>query len=173
MKTIQIQYYATSYADFMLGTFEDQICLLDFRDRKARAAVDKRLQKGLGAEYVEQDHPLLQATRQQIQEYLLGQRQVFTLPLLMVGTDFQKKVWHALLQIPYGETRSYLSLAQSIGIEKAVRAVANANGANAMSLIIPCHRIIGSQGQPVGYAGGIALKQRLLALEKVSPAQDN
>ena len=166
MKQIQIQFYQTTYADFILGSFEDQLCLLDFRYRKRRAEVDKRIQKGLGADYFEQDNSLLQATRQQIQEFLLGHRRQFTIPLLLVGTDFQKQVWQALTQIPYGETMSYLALAKSIGNEKAVRAVAAANGANAISLMIPCHRIIGSQGQPVGYAGGIPLKLRLLALEQ-------
>jgi len=90
---------------------------------------------------------------------------VFTIPLLLIGTEFQKKVWNELLQIPYGTTLSYLKLSQKIGDSKAVRAVANANGSNAISIIIPCHRIIGSNGKMIGYAGGIPIKEKLLALE--------
>ena len=84
----------------------------------------------------------------------------------MVGTDFQKSVWNALLKVPYGTTSSYLQLAKVINNAKAVRAVASANGANSMAIIIPCHRIIGSNGELVGYAGGLPIKKRLLTLEK-------
>jgi len=83
----------------------------------------------------------------------------------MLGSDFQKSVWKALLEIPYGKTASYLELAKKIGNEKAVRAVANANGANAIGIIIPCHRIIGSDGSLTGYGGGLPLKKKLLELE--------
>jgi len=84
----------------------------------------------------------------------------------MVGTDFQKNVWEALLKVPYGTTSTYLQLAKDIDNEKAVRAVANANGANAIGIIIPCHRIIGTNGELTGYAGGLPLKKRLLKLEQ-------
>ena len=86
----------------------------------------------------------------------------------MVGTDFQKKVWEALLNVPYGPTLSYLQLAKNIKNEKVVRAVAAANGANSMAIIIPCHRIIGSNGELVGYAGGLPIKKRLLKLEQIT-----
>jgi len=163
---INIQFYKTQYAEFILGSFDKKLCLLDFSYRKMRAAVDKRLKKGLQAAFVEQDDTILQAVRVQIDEYFTGTRKVFDVPFLMVGSDFQKSVWQALLEVPYGETSSYLELSKRIDNVKAVRAVAAANGANAMSLIIPCHRIIGSNGDLVGYGGGLPLKKRLLHLEQ-------
>lgn len=166
MNQISIQFYKTKVAEFVLGSFEGKLCLLDFRYRKMRAAVDRRLKQGLGAEFVEQDNDLLQATRQQVDEYLLGDRKQFDLPLTMVGSEFQKQVWLALLSVPYGATSSYLELSQKVDNVKAVRAVAAANGANGMALIIPCHRIIGANGDLVGYGGGLPLKKRLLALEQ-------
>jgi len=165
MKQINIQYYKTKYAHFILGSFDNKLCLLDFRYRKMRSSVDNRLQKGLKAEFVEQDDPILQETRKQIDEYFNMQRKEFDIPLLTVGSDFQKDVWTMLLKVPYGTTSTYAQLAQAIGNEKAVRAVANANGANAISLVIPCHRIIGSDGTLTGYGGGLALKEKLLKLE--------
>ncbi|MDA9946643.1 methylated-DNA--[protein]-cysteine S-methyltransferase, partial [Candidatus Marinimicrobia bacterium] len=105
-------------------------------------------------------------TRKQITEYLRAERKTFDLPILSVGSDFQKQVWEALLKINYGETASYLDIAKYIGNEKAVRAVASANGANAIAVIIPCHRIIGSDGELVGYGGGLPIKKRLLNLEE-------
>ncbi len=162
---ISIQYYKTKIGELILGSFEDQLCILDFRYRKMRNTVDNRIKKGLNTPFIEQDTDVLQQTRMQIDEYLNGDRTVFDIPLLMVGTDFQKSVWNALIKIPYGTTSTYLQLAKSIDNEKAVRAVANANGANSMSLIIPCHRIIGSNGELVGYGGGLPVKKRLLTLE--------
>jgi methylated-DNA-[protein]-cysteine S-methyltransferase len=130
-----------------------------------RKSVDDRIKKLLDADYIEVDDEVLKETRKQIDEYFIMQRQEFTLPLLMVGTEFQKSVWNALLKIPYGKTASYLELSKIIGNEKAVRAVANANGANAIALIIPCHRIIGTNGKLTGYGGGLPLKKKLLDLE--------
>jgi len=101
-----------------------------------------------------------------LEEYFLGERSVFDIPLLLVGTDFQKSVWNALEKVEYGETATYLDLALSIDNENAVRAVGSANGANGLAIIIPCHRIIGSQGELVGYGGGLSLKKRLLELEQ-------
>ena len=109
---------------------------------------------------------MIEDAKQQLDAYFSGERKVFDIPLLMVGTDFQKSVWHALLEIPYGETASYLEQAKHIGRGKAVRAVASANGANAISIFIPCHRIIGSNGTLTGYAGGLETKQKLLELER-------
>ena len=164
--SIHIQYYKTrALGELILGSYHEQLCLLDFRYRKMRQTVDKRLQRYLGAEFVEQDNTVLTATRQQLDAYLAGERTAFDLPLLFAGTDFQKAVWNALLEIPYGSTASYLSLAQHLNKEKAVRAVASANGANAIAVIVPCHRIIGSHGELVGYGGGLPIKQRLLQLE--------
>ncbi|RLA66608.1 MAG: cysteine methyltransferase [Epsilonproteobacteria bacterium] len=165
MNQINIQYYKTKYANFILGSFENKLCMLDFRYRKMRIAVDSRLKKGFDADFVEKDDDVLAETIKQIDEYFNMRRKEFDIPLVTVGTDFQKSVWDALLKVPYGRTSTYLQLAKDIGNEKAVRAVATANGANSMSIIIPCHRIIGSNGELRGYAGGLALKKRLLELE--------
>ena len=102
---------------------------------------------------------------QQLSEYFAGERKTFDLPLAPEGTTFQKQVWQALTEIPCGETKSYGWIAKSINNEKAVRAVGTANGANPIALIVPCHRVIGSNGKLTGYAGGLALKAKLLMHE--------
>ena len=118
------------------------------------------------AELIEEvSHPILLNTQQHLIEYFSGQRKVFDIPLDFEGTDFQKKVWSALLTIPYGETRSYKQIAQQLGHEKAVRAVGAANGKNPISIIAPCHRVIGAGGALVGFAGGLDKKEILLRLE--------
>jgi len=166
MNAINIQYDKTKIGELILGSFEGKLCLLDFRYRRMRKTVDHRIKKGLNADFVEKDDGVLKKTREQLDAYLNGDRKEFDVPLLMVGTDFQKSVWEALLKVPYGLTSTYLDLAKKINNAKAVRAVASANGANAMSLVIPCHRIIGSDGELVGYGGGLPVKKRLLKLEK-------
>jgi len=109
--------------------------------------------------------PLLERAEGQIMEYLNHQRQVFDLPLSPAGTDFQKKVWAALSDIPYGQTRSYGDIARRIGCPGGARAVGMANHANPIPILIPCHRVVGAKGQLTGYAGGLELKGALLALE--------
>lgn len=111
-------------------------------------------------------NPILLEVERQLQEYFKGQRQKFDLPLEFDGTEFQKQVWQALLQIPYGETRSYLDIATAIGNKKAVRAVGAANGRNPISIIAPCHRVIGASGALTGFAGGLEAKALLLSLEQ-------
>ena len=118
------------------------------------------------AELIEQpQHPILLATQQQLNEYFAGTRQQFNLPLDFEGTEFQQKVWQALLSIPFGETRSYKQIAEQIGNVKAVRAVGAANGKNPISIIAPCHRVVGANGKLVGFAGGLDNKDILLKLE--------
>ena len=166
MNTINIQYHKTKYGHFILGSHEGKLCLLDFKYRSMRTTVDNRLKKGLNAQFVEQNSGILEETRKQLDEYFSMERKVFDIPLVTVGTDFQKSVWKALREVPYGTTSTYLGLAKKIGNEKAVRAVASANGANAIGIIIPCHRLIGSHGELIGYGGGLAVKKRLLKLEQ-------
>ena len=110
-------------------------------------------------------HPVLSEAVRQLHAYAAGLLREFTLPLDMQGTEFQLRVWRALLDIPYGETWSYRDVAARIGVPQAVRAVGAANGANPLPIVVPCHRVIGSNGKLVGYGGGLALKRRLLALE--------
>ncbi|TCB49624.1 methylated-DNA--[protein]-cysteine S-methyltransferase [Acinetobacter sp. ANC 4779] len=120
------------------------------------------------AELIEQvDHPILMETHKQLTEYFAGKRQQFDLPLDFAGTEFQQKVWQALLTIPFGETRSYRDVAEQIGNIKAVRAVGAANGKNPISIIAPCHRVVGANGKLVGFAGGLDNKEILLRLEKI------
>lgn len=109
--------------------------------------------------------PLLKKALQQLEEYLAGQRQNFDLPLKPQGTPFQQKVWQALLTIPYGQTASYKEIAIKAGSPKGCRAVGMANNKNPIAIIIPCHRVIGSNGNLIGYAGGLDIKQKLLELE--------
>lgn len=111
------------------------------------------------------EHPILLQAKQQLEEYFSGHRQQFDLPLDFQGTPFQNAVWQALLTIPYGETRSYRDIALQIGNVKAVRAVGAANGKNPISIITPCHRVIGANGSLVGFAGGLDKKQILLHIE--------
>ena len=112
-------------------------------------------------------HPVLVETGRQLDEYFDGRRKQFALPLDMAGTAFQRKVWNALLRIPFGETRSYREIARQIGNPAAVRAVGAANGRNPVSIVAPCHRVIGSSGALTGFAGGLGTKADLLALEGV------
>lgn len=166
MTDICIQYHKTKIGELILGSFEGKLCLLDFNYRKMRNAVDDRIKKGLNADFVEEDSEIIEKTRTELDEYFKENRREFDVPIQIVGTDFQKSVWNALLKVAYGTTSTYLQLAKDINNEKAVRAVAGANGANAIAIIIPCHRIIGSSGELVGYAGGLPTKKRLLTLEK-------
>jgi methylated-DNA-[protein]-cysteine S-methyltransferase len=115
------------------------------------------------------DNEVLQRTAQQLGEYFAGTRQTFELELDFAGTEFQKKVWMALLTIPSGETRSYSQIAAQIGNPSAVRAVGAANGRNPISIVAPCHRVIGASGQLTGFAGGLEAKQTLLSLESQTP----
>jgi methylated-DNA-[protein]-cysteine S-methyltransferase len=114
----------------------------------------------------DEQHPVLIATERQLGEYFAGKRKEFSVSLDMRGTRFQKDVWEALLGIPFGETRSYGQLAHQLGNPRATRAVGAANGRNPVSIIVPCHRVIGSSGKLTGFAGGLATKAHLLDLEK-------
>ncbi len=166
MNYINIQYKKTNIGELVLGSFDKKLCLLDFRYRRMRQTVDNRIKNGLKSEFVEKNDKILERARKQLDEYLNAERKIFDIPILMIGTDFQKNVWKALMEVPYGTTSTYLQLAKDINNEKAVRAVAGANGANAIGLIIPCHRIIGSNGDLIGYGGGLPAKKRLLKLEQ-------
>ncbi len=118
------------------------------------------------ADFVEGDSAVIRDAVSQLDEYFTGKRKCFDVPLLFVGSDFQKTVWHKLLEIPFGETISYGELASRLGCPKSARAVANANGANAISIFVPCHRVIGSNHRLTGYGGGLSAKQFLLSMEQ-------
>lgn len=165
MSVIFIQHYSSPAGELILGEFEGQLCLADWRYRKMRSSIDNRLKSAFNVDFTEETSGVIEETKRQLDDYFAGKREVFDLPLLLVATDFQEQVWNQLLKIPYGETRTYLQLSRDMGNEKAIRAIASANGANAVSIIVPCHRIIGSDGGLVGYAGGLPAKKKLLKLE--------
>ncbi len=121
------------------------------------------------SEAADSGDPLLAKCARQLQEYFAGERRHFDLPLAPRGTTFQHAVWQALADIPYGELRSYRDIAQALGKPKAVRAVGAANGRNPLPIVVPCHRVIGSDGSLTGFAGGLAMKRQLLALEGALP----
>lgn len=124
------------------------------------------MQTLLNAGYTEMTSEIIEETRRQLDEYFRHERQAFDIPLLTAGTEFQESVWNSLMEIPYGQTITYGELATLLGKPAAVRAVANANGANAISIIIPCHRVIGSNNTLTGYGGGLEAKKFLLELEQ-------
>lgn len=162
---ILTQTYLSPCGPLLLGSFQDKLCLCNWLNEKHPGRVDKRLQAGLHARYEPQASDITQEAVRQLDEYFSRERKSFDMPLLFVGSDFQKSVWQMLLEIPYGQTISYGEMARRIGMPKAVRAVANANGANAISIFAPCHRVIGSDRSLTGYGGGLEAKKFLLELE--------
>jgi len=164
---IKIKRYESPCGVLMLGSFVDKLCLCDWQVEKHRGYVDRRLKRILHAEFEERRSNVIEKAEQQLDEFFARKRRTFDVPLLFAGTDFQKTVWNELLKIPFGQTISYGEMAHRIGMSKAVRAVANANGANSMSIFVPCHRVIGSDGSLTGYGGGLNVKRKLLELEGI------
>lgn len=167
--TIYTKQYLSPIGELILGSYEDKLCLCDWQNEKRRTLIDKRLQKAFNATYSKQTTDIIEQSIEQLEEFFAHERTKFNIPLAFVGTDFQKLVWNKLLEIPYGETMSYGEMAKQLDIPQSVRAVANANGANAISIFVPCHRVIGSNHQLTGYAGGIDAKRALLNLELPLP----
>lgn len=164
-KIIRVKRYDSPCGALMLGSCGDRLCLCDWQVEKHRDHVNRRLKRVLNAEFEEGTSAVIEKATEQLDEFFAGKRREFDIPLLFVGTDFQKTVWNELLKIPYGETISYGEMARRIGMPKAVRALANANGANSISIFAPCHRVIGSDHSLTGYGGGLDTKRRLLELE--------
>ena len=149
-----------------IGATDEGICLFDFQYRKSIDSIMRRIESYSGEKFEEGEHPYFIILEEQINEYFAGTRKEFNLPLHLLGTPFQKSVWKGLLNIPYGETRSYKQQSIFLGNEKAIRAVAGANGENGIAIIIPCHRVIGEDGSLTGYGGGLQRKKWLLDLER-------
>ncbi len=150
----------------MAGATENGICLLEFTDRERLEAQLLALKKHFGTTLTPGSHKYIAQLENELVEYFAGSRIEFTVPLDFPGSPFQKKVWTELRRIPYGETRSYETLAQQIGKPKAVRAVGRANGMNRIAILLPCHRVVNKDGGLGGYAGGLWRKHFLLNLER-------
>ncbi|HRP59870.1 MAG TPA: methylated-DNA--[protein]-cysteine S-methyltransferase [Vicingus sp.] len=148
-----------------LGSTNKGLCLLEFDDEKRINNHFSQFKKYWDVEIIEEETSITTTTKNQLAAYFLNQQTTFDVPLDLAGTAFQLKVWNELLKIPFGSTRSYKEQAIAVGNLKAIRAVATANGENRISIIIPCHRVIGSDGSLTGYGGGIWRKQKLLELE--------
>lgn len=142
------------------------VCLLEFSDRKGLETELKQLAKYHNANIVQGQNKYFKQLKEELDAYFEGRLKEFKVPLDISGTDFQKQVWQALVEIPYGTTSSYLRQAEVLGKPSSVRAVANANGMNKIAIIIPCHRVVGSDGSLTGYAGGLWRKRKLIDLEK-------
>ena len=154
------------------ATVDEGVCMLEFGERKELESEIRFLKKFYHADFEEADHPHLALLAFQLQEYFAGSRKSFDVPLVFPGTPFQSKVWKALLKIPYGATRSYLQQAQALGDVTAIRAVAGANGKNRIAIVVPCHRVIGTNGKLTGYGGGMERKKWLLDFEKKISIRD-
>ena len=164
-KLISLHHYDSPCGRLVLASFADRLCLCDWSDNPLAERNRRRIEKYLKATSKTETTSVLEETKRQLDEYFAGKRKAFDIQLCLLGTDFQHKVWNALRSIPYGSTKSYKDIAQCIGKPKAVRAVAGAIGANAISILIPCHRVIGSNHSLTGYAGGLEAKRGLLGME--------
>jgi AraC family transcriptional regulator, regulatory protein of adaptative response / methylated-DNA-[protein]-cysteine methyltransferase len=162
----------TELGIMIAGATDDGVCLLEFIDRRMLPTEFRDLKRLLKTTIEEGDNLHLVQLREQLKEYFEGSRKVFSVQLVTPGSVFQKSVWNELLNIPYGTTRSYLEQSVALGKPDAIRAVANANGMNRISIVIPCHRVIGSDGQLTGYGGGLKRKRWLLDHEKKYSGQD-
>ncbi len=164
--SIWINRIATPLGSMIVGVHDSGLCLLEFAERRMLDTQLKRLQQRMGRVFLPGDHPLMKQVKQELDAYFEGSLRKFTVPLQAPGTEFQEAVWEALTEIPYGEMRSYADVAGKIDHPDAVRAVGRANGDNRIAIIIPCHRVVGSDGELTGYGGGLWRKEYLLAMEQ-------
>lgn len=165
METIAIQRFRSPVGDMLLGSIDDKLCLCDWVVEPHRELMDRRISRYFNAGCREAMSDVIECAIGEIGEYLGGVRREFSIPIQMAGTEFQRRVWSELMTMPYGETISYGLLARRIGNAKGVRAVAMACASNPISIIVPCHRVIGSDKSLTGYGGGLDTKRALLQLE--------
>ncbi|MDO8971052.1 MAG: methylated-DNA--[protein]-cysteine S-methyltransferase [Saprospiraceae bacterium] len=163
----------TPLGPMLAGGTDEGICLLEFVDRRMLETQINRIQKIFSAQVIPGKCNHFELLNLELEEYFKGKRKTFESPILLAGTPFQQKVWEVLRSIPFGQTRSYKQQAEAIGNPKAVRAVARANGDNRIAILIPCHRVIGANGELVGYGGGLWRKQFLLNLESAIQPEFN
>lgn len=165
MAEIKIMEWKSPAGDMVIGAVGGRLCLCDWVSSCKAERNRRRISRCKGAICGEDETDIVMHAVSQLEEYFSGQRREFTVPLEFAGTEFQCRVWSALMKIPYGETVSYAELARRVGNPVGVRAVAAAVGANPISIFVPCHRIVGSDGSLTGYAGGLRAKRLLLDLE--------
>ncbi len=154
----------TPLGEMVAGATDAGVCLLEFAGRKTLDAQLARLE-ALAGPLAPGPHPHAQALEEELGAYFAGEREKFSVPVALSGTDFQERVWRALREIPYGTTVSYGEIARRVGSRRGVRAVGRANGDNRIAILVPCHRVIRTGGDLGGYGGGLARKRRLLDLE--------
>lgn len=164
-QTVKLQRYSSPCGEIILGSVGNELCLCDWGEKPCAEKNKRRIGRMLNAEFREESSDVIRLAVKELNEYFAGKRKAFDIPLRPVGSGFQQSVWKALLDIPYGETRTYMQIASAVNNPRGVRAVAQAIGANPMSIIVPCHRVIGSDGSLTGFAGGLDAKQYLLAGE--------
>jgi AraC family transcriptional regulator of adaptative response/methylated-DNA-[protein]-cysteine methyltransferase len=164
--SIWINRVATPLGSMVMGVHDSGLCLLEFAERRMLETQLTRLRQRMGRVFLPGDHPLMQQVKKQLDAYFEGSLRNFSIPLQAPGTAFQEAVWDALRQIPYGAMRSYADVASTIDHPDAVRAVGRANGDNRIAIIIPCHRVVASDGELTGYGGGLWRKEFLLAMEQ-------
>lgn len=167
IRYITIRYYDTPVEKMVLGSFGDEMVLCDWVVGHRRRRTDEMVQRALGSTYVEGTSPVLDRCIDELDEYFAGRRRMFDISIRLTGTAFQNRVWTTLSTIPFGHTVSYGALAVRMGMPCGARAVAGAVGANPVSVLVPCHRVIGSNGSLTGYAGGLEVKSKLLELEGI------
>ena len=163
---VHVHRITTPLGPMLVGATDEALCLLEFVDRRMLPTQIARIRRRLGAVFVPGVNGVIEETERQVDAYFCGDRTAFDLPIELCGTDFQREVWTALTEVPYGVTRSYADIARSVGRDTAVRAVGRANGMNALAIVVPCHRVVGADGALTGYGGGLWRKRRLLQLEQ-------
>ena len=166
LATVILRRVTTPLGPMLAGAAGTKLCFLEFADRRMLERQLATLARRLECRFLPGNAPVLQLLNEQLDAYFAGRLQRFNVPLQAPGTEFQRAVWDRLLEIPYGETRSYADIAQVLGQPTATRAVARANGTNRIAILIPCHRVIGKDGSLTGYGGSLWRKQRLLELEQ-------
>jgi AraC family transcriptional regulator of adaptative response/methylated-DNA-[protein]-cysteine methyltransferase len=162
---IYIQNFNTPIGEMLAGGTDDGLCLLEFTDRPALPKELDDLKLLLHTEIIEEKHEIIETTKIQLDEYFKGIRKEFDIKINAPGTEFQKIVWSILREIPFGKTRTYKDQATILGNLNSIRAVGKANGENRIAIIIPCHRVIGANGDLIGYGGGLWRKHHLLEFE--------
>jgi AraC family transcriptional regulator of adaptative response/methylated-DNA-[protein]-cysteine methyltransferase len=170
-RPVLLERLVTPLGPMIAGASDEGLCLLEFADRRMLPTEFEWLRRRWNAAFATGPHPHLAGIRRELAEYFAGTRRTFETPLATPGSEFQRAVWAELRTIPFGTTRSYAQQARALGRPAAVRAVARANGDNRIAIVIPCHRVIGSDGQLTGYGGGLWRKQRLIDHERANLAR--